>query len=893
MKPRLLVPEVVQTSMMDCGPASLKAMLEGWGIPVSYGRLREACQTDVDGTSIDTMEEVGAQLGLETEQIMLPVDHILLSSAQALPAIVVVVHPSGVTHFVIAWRRHCRFVQIMDPAIGRRWISADLFLKELYIHRMVVPALDWREWAGSEQFLKPLQQRLEHLRPPHQTAKRLLSTALADKGWRSIASLDAAIRIVAVLARSGALKSGTQAGRALEIFFGNALDENPDEALVIPPSFWSVSANPDEDAETLLLRGAVLVRVRGRRRATFGNGEPKLSEELSAALKERPIRPLRELLRMFVANGVLIPAALTVAILPAAAGTVIEALLLRRLLDVGNVLVLVEQRLAAVAFLLTFLITFLLLDVPIAAMTLSLGRRLELRLRIAFLAKLPKLNDRYFHSRLTSDMSERSHSMHRVRSWPEIISQFLRTTFTLIFTMAALVWLGPSHLWLVVIASVLTVAMPLLCNYVLAERDLRVRTHAASLSRFYLDAFQGIIPIRTHSAEKALRREHEGLLVEWTRASWGLQRIAVLAEAIQMVTSLGIAVWLSYTYLENKAMIGAGLLLIYWALSLPALGQEIAGLARLYPAYRNIALRLLEPLGALEEAFTEASTGPAAGTSSEIATSVKLELNNVTVRAGGHLILDEINVVIESGSHVAMVGPSGAGKSSLVGLFLGWHRPAAGDVLVDGVSLEGARLERLRMETAWVDPAVQLWNRSLMENLTYGTQDVVLASMSHVVESASLSKLLEELPDGLQTRLGEGGALVSGGEGQRVRLGRAMLKRNARLVILDEPFRGLDRDRRRELLSRSREMWRGATLLCITHDVAATLAFERVLVIDSGRIVEDGKPLKLSNKSHSRYRRLLEAEEEVREDLWSGVEWRRLRMERGSLIENEAGVTSD
>ncbi len=67
---RMLVPEVVQTSAMDCGPASLKCLAEGFGIPVSYGRLREACQTDVDGTSIDTMEEVAVQLGLEAEQIM-------------------------------------------------------------------------------------------------------------------------------------------------------------------------------------------------------------------------------------------------------------------------------------------------------------------------------------------------------------------------------------------------------------------------------------------------------------------------------------------------------------------------------------------------------------------------------------------------------------------------------------------------------------------------------------------------------------------------------------------------------------------------------------------------------------------------------------------------------
>src|SRR5215470_16049436 len=118
---RWFVPEVVQTSAMDCGPAVLKSLLEGFGIPVSYGRLREACQTDVDGASIDTIEEIAVQLGLDAEQVMAPVDHLLLPEAALLPALIVVRSPSGLTHFVVAWRRHGSFVQVMDPATGRRW----------------------------------------------------------------------------------------------------------------------------------------------------------------------------------------------------------------------------------------------------------------------------------------------------------------------------------------------------------------------------------------------------------------------------------------------------------------------------------------------------------------------------------------------------------------------------------------------------------------------------------------------------------------------------------------------------------------------------------------------------------------------------------------------------
>src|SRR6476469_5857405 len=114
---RRLVPEVVQTSAMDCGPAVLKALLDGFGIPVSYGRLREACQTDVDGTSIDTLEQVAIQLGLDAQQVMVPLDYLLMPEAGMLPGLVVALLPNRVTHFVVIWRRHGRFLQVMDPAM--------------------------------------------------------------------------------------------------------------------------------------------------------------------------------------------------------------------------------------------------------------------------------------------------------------------------------------------------------------------------------------------------------------------------------------------------------------------------------------------------------------------------------------------------------------------------------------------------------------------------------------------------------------------------------------------------------------------------------------------------------------------------------------------------------
>src|SRR5688572_28108621 len=157
---RFFAPEVIQTSAMDCGPAALKCLLEGFGVAASYGRLREACQTSVDGTSIDTIETLAQSLGLDAEQVMMPVDHLLLPEADALPAIVVVRLPSGLTHFVVVWRAHGDWVQVMDPARGRRWVRRAAFLREVYVHRLAIPAADFADWARSDGFAGPLLRRM-------------------------------------------------------------------------------------------------------------------------------------------------------------------------------------------------------------------------------------------------------------------------------------------------------------------------------------------------------------------------------------------------------------------------------------------------------------------------------------------------------------------------------------------------------------------------------------------------------------------------------------------------------------------------------------------------------------------------------------------------------------
>lgn len=909
---RWLVPEVVQTSAMDCGPATLKCLLEGFGIAAGYGRLREACQTDVDGTSIDTLEEVANQLGLGAEQISIPVDHLFLPTAAALPAIVVTRHRDGSLHFVVVWRRHGAWLQVMDPAVGRRWVTRQRFAEEIYRHTHAVPAEEWRQWFTSEDGLGPLRQRLRAVGVSEPESRALIDRALAIPGWFGAATLDAALRLVRSMVTARGVAPGHEAVRVLTALFDRTCrttagkttgDEVVDIYALIPPHYWSVTPDPqtqDPQNPQLRLHAAVLLRVPRAGKApaigaSQGTSQRPLSPELAAALREPRPHPIRTVWHMLREDGVLAPLALAGAIVLAAGAILVETLLFRGLFDMASMLAQPLQRLGAVLAVLAFAAVLLLIQVPIILETARFGRHLETRLRMALLRKLPRLTDRYFHSRPISDMAERSHAIQSARAVPALGMQLVQVASELVLTLAGILLIDPPAIVLAAAIAGIAVVLSAAAQPMINERDLRVRNHAAAMYGFYLDALLGLVPVRAHGAQQAVSRQHEGLLVEWARSSRGLIRMSLVTGALQAIACTGLAGWLLIDHFQRAGGVtGADLLLVYWVLKLPAIGRTICGLALAYPGQRNALLRLLEPLSAPADGAAPAPVGDSSGvprsaprTTSHADTApraARIEIRAGTVVAAGHTILRDVALAVAPGEQVAIVGRSGAGKSTLLGLLLGWHRLAQGTLTVDGEAPTGVALEALRRRTAWVDPAVQLWNQTFLDNLGYACAQEPLDRIGGIVDVAGLRGVLQKLPQGLQTLLGEGGGLLSGGEGQRVRLARALLQQDARLVLLDEPFRGMDRARRSALLGEARQWWRDATLLCVTHDVGETLGFDRVLVVEDGRILEDGRPSELA-AAPSRYRQLLDTEAHVRDRMWQGTQWRRLRLVDGRLEE--------
>ncbi|MFG1674295.1 thiol reductant ABC exporter subunit CydD [Micromonospora sp. NPDC049282] len=254
----------------------------------------------------------------------------------------------------------------------------------------------------------------------------------------------------------------------------------------------------------------------------------------------------------------------------------------------------------------------------------------------------------------------------------------------------------------------------------------------------------------------------------------------------------------------------------------------------------------MEGLTALDEALTlSATTEPTAPAAGRTAPSGRGEIRfeGVTVAYDRTTALRDVTLTIRPGDRVAVIGPSGAGKSTLLNLLLGFVAPTAGRVTVDGVDLAGVDLDAWRRELAWVPQRAHLFAGSLADNIRLGAPaatlaaDVADATLAAAVTDAALDEVVDALPDGLDTRLGERGHGLSSGQRQRVALARAFL-RDAPLVLLDEPTARLDSASEAVVLTATRRLVAGRTALLVAHRPALLADADRILRVEDGRVTE-------------------------------------------------------
>jgi ATP-binding cassette subfamily B protein len=222
---------------------------------------------------------------------------------------------------------------------------------------------------------------------------------------------------------------------------------------------------------------------------------------------------------------------------------------------------------------------------------------------------------------------------------------------------------------------------------------------------------------------------------------------------------------------------------------------------------------------------------------------VRFEGVSFTHDRGGP-VLDAVGFLVQPGERLAIVGPSGSGKSTIADLLLRLVDPAAGRITLDGQDLRSLRLADLRRHVAVVDGEPHVFHASMEENIRYAKPDATGAEVDEAAGRAGLYDLIASLPDGLGTIVGERGRALSAGERQRLAIARAFLA-DPTVLVLDEATASLDPAVEAHVVSGYEAVMRGRTTILISHRLDLARRADRVLVLERGRLVEEGEPQEL------------------------------------------------
>jgi ATP-binding cassette subfamily B protein len=218
-------------------------------------------------------------------------------------------------------------------------------------------------------------------------------------------------------------------------------------------------------------------------------------------------------------------------------------------------------------------------------------------------------------------------------------------------------------------------------------------------------------------------------------------------------------------------------------------------------------------------------------------------------------ILEEFNLEIKSGERVAFVGRSGAGKSTIIKLLLRFENVVSGKILIDGQVIQEVTQNSLRDAIAFVPQEPILFHRTLMENIRYGKSDATKDEVIAAAKAAHAHEFITKFPEGYDTYVGERGVKLSGGERQRVAIARAILK-NAPILILDEATSSLDSESESYIRDALHNLMKGRTTIAIAHRLSTIRDADRIIVMEDGKIIEEGKHEELMKAESGMYQRL-------------------------------------
>jgi ATP-binding cassette subfamily B protein len=380
----------------------------------------------------------------------------------------------------------------------------------------------------------------------------------------------------------------------------------------------------------------------------------------------------------------------------------------------------------------------------------------------------------------------------------------------------------------------------------------------ADASRLEMQMLGGIQTLKACGAERQARTRWEKLQVrevEATRRIWLLDTLHQAgAQLVSQAMFAGILVYEAHLVLTDRLTLGQ------MVATLAILGLVLAPLQGLITFIHElqdvvISLRRVDIVYQTEPELR----GDEVPTQGALTRAPEIRLEGVTFRYGSPnepAQLEDVSFTVPAGKMTAIVGRSGAGKTTLSHLLYGLYRPQEGRILYDGTPIDAFDPMALRRSVAYVFQKTDIFDGTLAENIALGDEHPDRERLLHAARTACLDDLLA-LPNGLDTRIGEVGVRLSGGEEQRLQLARAIY-RDPRVLFLDEATSHLDATLERAITEALQREAAGRTLVVVAHRLSTVRRADRIVVVEKGRVVEEGTHEQLVLLPDGRYRALVE-----------------------------------
>ncbi len=483
-------------------------------------------------------------------------------------------------------------------------------------------------------------------------------------------------------------------------------------------------------------------------------------------------------------------------------------------------------------------------NVPMHTLYVSLlsgaVRGLEKSLRSALVTRLQQLSIA-FHDRTESGRLQAKvlRDVEQVQMFCMLLGDAgAVAVFSFVFAVVVTAVKEPWLLLFFVLMAPLVSLLRMLFGRPMTERNSAFRSEIERMSSDVVEMLNMIPVVRAHGLEEEAVVRMDSKFQAVNRRGRRLDRLnAVFGSSswasfqLAMIAALGVLVWFC-----RRGWITVGDIVLYQSL----FSMMVNCIAQLIGIYPQLA-RGVESIRSIGEVLECPDLEQNLGRRAVEALAGRVRFDQVcfSYEAGKAPSVEGFSLDVEPGECIALVGPSGAGKSTLVQLLIGFRRPQAGRILFDGQDMEQLDMRTARRFISIVPQETILFSGSIRENIVYGLENIGEDRLAGVLAAAHLSELVESLPNGLETRIGEDGALLSGGQRQRIAIARALI-RDPRILVLDEATSALDVVSEKKVQEAIESAVQNRTTFIVAHRLSTIRKADRIVVMKAGRIAEVG-----------------------------------------------------